>query len=96
VVIATLDLALEKSFSGQLRIADIGTGSGNLAITLAKEKPDWKLVATDIQADAIDMARRNAEDGSDRTHDGELPSSFAATRAFCLSILMATPSIMFR
>ena len=60
VVIATLDLALEKSFSAQLRVADIGTGSGNLAITLAKEKPDWKLVATDIQADAIDMARRNA------------------------------------
>ena len=60
VVIAALDLASENSLPDSLRVADIGTGSGNLAITLAKEKPDWKLVATDIQADAIDVARRNA------------------------------------
>ncbi len=42
------------------RICDIGTGSGALAITLAIEIPGSKVVATDIAADALELAIYNA------------------------------------
>ncbi len=41
-------------------IADIGTGCGAIAITLAKHLPRAKLIATDLSADAIDLAGLNA------------------------------------
>ncbi len=43
------------------RVADIGTGSGCIAISVAAERPHLRLVATDISKAALDLARRNAE-----------------------------------
>jgi release factor glutamine methyltransferase len=43
-----------------LRVADIGTGSGCIAITLASELRQAEIIATDISELALDYARRNA------------------------------------
>ena len=43
------------------RIADVGTGSGALAITLAKLRPDAAVFASDVSAPALEVARANAE-----------------------------------
>lgn len=42
-------------------IADIGTGCGNIAVSLALNLPQAKIYATDISEDAIKVARHNAE-----------------------------------
>jgi release factor glutamine methyltransferase len=43
------------------RIADVGTGSGCLAVTLAKELSGSRVIATDISSDALAIAGRNAD-----------------------------------
>lgn len=45
----------------QLNIADIGTGCGCIAITLAKYLPDIKIIATDISKKALAVAKKNAK-----------------------------------
>jgi release factor glutamine methyltransferase len=41
-------------------LADLGTGSGAIALSLAHERPHCKIVATDISRLALDVARENA------------------------------------
>ena len=43
------------------RVADIGTGSGCIAVSVAAERPNVHVVATDISRAALDVARRNAD-----------------------------------
>ncbi|MFC4410680.1 peptide chain release factor N(5)-glutamine methyltransferase [Chungangia koreensis] len=46
---------------GSLKLADIGTGSGAIAVTMKLEAPNLKVTATDISEEAIETARKNAD-----------------------------------
>jgi release factor glutamine methyltransferase len=44
----------------QLKVLELGTGSGCIACSIALHKPDWNINATDISANALNTARKNA------------------------------------
>lgn len=44
-----------------LRALDLGTGSGAVALALARERPDLHITATDASGEALAVARRNAD-----------------------------------
>jgi release factor glutamine methyltransferase len=57
-----VELALERLPRGQAaRVADLGTGSGAIALAIARERPQARVVATDASAGALAVARENAE-----------------------------------
>lgn len=50
-----------KAHPDKRRLADIGTGSGALAVSLARYVPDLRVTAIDCSVEALAVARRNAE-----------------------------------
>ncbi|MEJ1222166.1 peptide chain release factor N(5)-glutamine methyltransferase [Sediminicola sp. 1XM1-17] len=54
-------IALEKERQGELKILDIGTGSGCIAISLAKNLPNAKVYALDISRESLKIAQANAD-----------------------------------
>ncbi len=56
-----VQLIIEENTDEKLDVLDVGTGSGAIALALAKVKKNWRLTASDISRDALELARENAE-----------------------------------
>ncbi|MDV5977792.1 UNVERIFIED_CONTAM: peptide chain release factor N(5)-glutamine methyltransferase [Streptococcus canis] len=56
-----VDLILKENTAPHCKVLDIGTGSGAIALSLKKERPDWQLTASDISRDALVLAQTNAD-----------------------------------
>ena len=55
-----VELILTENPEKNLKVLDIGTGSGAIALALAKNRPDWSVTAADISQDALDLSLENA------------------------------------
>lgn len=44
-----------------IKLAELGTGSGAIALALASERPNWKIVASDFSAEALQVASENLQ-----------------------------------
>ncbi len=55
-----VELILEQLDTNKHLLADLGTGSGALALALASERENWQIVATDSSAAALSIAKHNA------------------------------------
>lgn len=54
-----VDLVLKENSRADLRVLDIGTGSGAIAISLKAARPNWQVTASDISADALQLVKEN-------------------------------------
>lgn len=55
-----VDAALDRIDGVPMRVADVGTGSGALAVALAVNRPEVEVWATDTNDEAVELARANA------------------------------------
>ena len=54
-----VETVLGLNLSDQARVLDLGTGTGCIALTLAAERPNWQLVATDYSEETLKVAEKN-------------------------------------
>ncbi len=55
-----VEQALARRPAAAARVADLGTGSGAIALALASEQPGWQVLGTDLSPTALALARHNA------------------------------------
>jgi release factor glutamine methyltransferase len=58
---ALVDAALARIDDRPVTVADVGTGTGAIAVSLAVARPDLEIWATDTSEAAVELARANAE-----------------------------------
>ena len=56
-----VELILVENPETNMSVLDIGTGSGAIALALAKNRPNWSVTAADISQEALDLASENAK-----------------------------------
>ena len=56
-----VDLVLSQHNDKKKSILDLGTGSGNIALTLAQQRPKWNITAIDISTAALLCAQKNKQ-----------------------------------
>lgn len=92
-----VDAVLEAGLPDGARVADLGTGSGCVAIALAAARPAWSLLAVDVSAAALAVARRNAArhrmDGRLRLVEADFAAPLAAWRGTFDAVVSNPPYV---
>lgn len=84
-----VELSLQKSLSSKAQVLDLGTGTGCIAVSIAKEKLDWSVLAVDVSEDALSLAKKNAQrHGCENIHfqQSDWFSGIAASARFDLIV----------
>ncbi len=58
------DTLIAEGGDANLAVAEVATGSGAISVAVAHERPEWSITATDLSADALAVATKNAESNS--------------------------------
>ncbi|MGI5308635.1 peptide chain release factor N(5)-glutamine methyltransferase [Rheinheimera sp. WS51] len=57
-----VEQALSLALPRAAKVVDLGTGTGAIALAVAKNKPQWQVIAVDYIADAVALAQRNQQE----------------------------------
>jgi len=77
--------------SSSIRIIDIGTGSGCIAISLAKNLPNAEVFALDISPEALKIAKHNAKINSVKVHFIETDILSTTTLSNTFDVIVSNP-----
>ena len=55
-----MEISLARFGQQPMKVVDLGTGTGALAVSLGAERPGWKILGTDISESTLAIARKNA------------------------------------
>ena len=97
LLVQTVIDAVTKTHSSfaDLRILDLGTGSGAIALSLAKELPGCRLAAVDCSADALRLAEENIAreqlQGFIELRQGDYFAALATTDAPVFDVVVTNP-----
>ena len=87
-----VEIALERTTTdGACRVLDLGTGSGCVAITIAKHRPRAQVVAADRSATALEIARQNAVRHAAVNLELHASDWFAALDDMRFDVIVANP-----
>lgn len=87
-----VELALARLETNRaLRVADLGTGSGAIALAIASERPQVRVLACDVSPIAVGITRRNAE--RNEMHNVEVLQSdwYAGLAGQCFDLIVSNP-----
>jgi release factor glutamine methyltransferase len=92
-----VELALSRIPEGEpLRLLDIGTGSGCIAVTLAQLRPRARVIATDASAAALEVARSNARRHGLENVEFRLGDAFAPVVGERFAVIVSNPPYVAR
>jgi len=74
-----------------ITLADLGTGSGAIALALASERPHWKITATDQSANALEIAKQNAHNLSLDNVTFKLGNWFEPLDNYTYDVIVSNP-----
>ncbi|OWL90745.1 peptide chain release factor N(5)-glutamine methyltransferase [Halopseudomonas aestusnigri] len=86
-----VEVALELGPQGHAEVLDLGTGTGAIALALAVERPDWQVTGVDRVAEAVALARRNAERLQIGNACFEQSDWFTALAGRCFDLIVSNP-----
>lgn len=87
-----VELAIARvPVSSPTRVADLGTGSGAIALAIAKERPECRVIATDASRGALDIAISNAEGNGIRNVEFRTGSWFSPLTGKRFDLIASNP-----
>ena len=86
-----VETALAYAATDNAQVLDLGTGSGCIAITLGLERRSWRVIATDVSSQALEVARDNANNWRANNVTFRLGVWFLAVPARRFDLIVSNP-----
>jgi release factor glutamine methyltransferase len=88
-----VDIILADHDNTPRTLVDFGTGSGCIAIAIKKERPSWYVIGVDIDGDALQLARKNAEINATEIEwiEGDMRSAESLLHGRPVDIVVSNP-----
>ena len=91
-IVETTQRKLKTALSGKWNLCDVGTGSGCIAVSLAKNLRESQIVALDVSDEALEIARRNASNnGVEKQIEFYKSDLFGAVKGTLFHLIVSNP-----